>query len=226
MTDGSKPSELIFTRLKPHHRTPDLTGMRFGRLEVQGYAGADGRKSWWRVRCDCGTSKLSIGTELRKGRTQSCGCLQREQASARQTTHGMSRHAAYAVWSNMLDRCELPTHFAYPRYGGRGITVCARWRSFSAFWADMGPSWRKGLTIERKNNNAGYSPENCEWRDRKAQARNKRDNVTIDTPKGRMLVCEAAEVSGINVTTILYRVGAGWPTSLLFLPPDSSRRVM
>jgi hypothetical protein len=146
--------------------------------------------------------------------------------SIRATTHGMSRHAAYAVWSGMIDRCELPSHFAYKRYGERGITVCAEWHRFTAFWEDMGPSWRKGLTLERLDNNAGYSPQNCAWRDRKAQARNKRDNVTINTPKGPMLVCEAAETSGLNVTTILYRVGAGWPVKHIFDAPDLGRRIM
>lgn len=224
--DGNAPIERMFTRLKPHHRTPNLTGQRFGRLLVEEFAGGDGKKSWWSARCDCGTTKLFVGAELRKGKTLSCGCYAREMAAKRATKHGMSRHQAYAVWSNMLDRCELPSHFAYARYGGRGITVCSRWKSFEAFWQDMGEGWREGLTLERLNNNLGYSPENCAWRDRKAQSRNKRNNTYINTPKGRMMICEAAELSGLNVTTLCYRAGAGWPARFMFLPPDTSRKIM
>lgn len=226
MTVGLTQSTPTFTRLRPHHRTPDLTGQRFGRLKVECFAGGDGKKGWWQAQCDCGTKKLFVGSELRKGKTQSCGCLARDLSSQRATTHGLSRHKLYSVWSSMLDRCFLPSHFAYRRYGGRGITVCDRWKSFPAFWQDMSSTWEDGLTLERLDNNGNYTPGNCAWRDRKAQARNKRTNTYIDTPAGRMLIAEAAELTGINVTTLCYRAGAGWPAACMFLPPDSSRKVM
>lgn len=222
---GSQQNTPVFTRLRPHHRTPDLTGQVFGRLTVLEFAGGDGRKGWWKARCSCGTEKLFVGSELRKGRTNSCGCLAAEVASRRATTHGMSRHPVYAVWSGMLDRCELKSHFAYPRYGGRGITVCERWHRFEAFWEDMGPTYQRGLTLERKDNNAGYSPENCEWATRRAQARNTRQNRTVDTPDGRMLLCEASELTGIGMTTLEYRLDHDWPTEMLFIPPDFTNRV-
>lgn len=224
MTVGKEQKMPTFTRLRPHHRTPDLNGQRFGRLVITGYAGGDGKKSWWQARCDCGTEKLFVGAELRKGHTNSCGCLALESIKTRSVTHGMSYHAAYGVWNSMLDRCELPSHKAFKRYGGRGITVCERWHKFADFWADMGPTWQRGLTIERLNNEAGYSPRNCAWRDRKAQARNSRGNVIVDTPKGPMLICEASDISGINVTTLCYRIGAGWPASRMFDPPDFGNR--
>lgn len=214
-----------FTRSKPHHRSRDLTGMRFGRLTVTEFAGGDGRKGWWTASCECGTSKLFVGSELLKGRTQSCGCLQSELASARLKTHGLSRHRAYAVWRSMMDRCRLPSHRVYHRYGGRGITVCERWHDFAAFWADMGPTWKPGLTIERMDNSTGYSPENCTWATRKAQARNTRVNSYIDTPSGRMMICEASDLTGLNWTTLAYRAAAGWPAAHMFDPPDSGRRI-
>lgn len=226
MTDGLEPIERLFTRSKPHHRTPNLIGQRFGRLLVENFAGGDGKKGWWSARCDCGTTKLFVGSEMRKGKTLSCGCYAKERSAERATKHGLSRHKLYAVWSNMLDRCLLPSHFAYERYGGRGITVCDRWMKFEQFYSDMGHTWRDGLTLERKDNNAGYSPTNCAWVDRKAQARNKRNNTYIDTPKGRMLLVEAADISGINITTLCYRAGAGWPAKYMFLPPDCSRKVV
>lgn len=226
MTAGSRQETSRFTRLKPHHRTPNLTGERFGFLEVIGYAGGDGKKSWWTARCDCGTKRLFVGSELRKGSVRSCGCQKASLLSEAAKTHGMSRHRAYGVWRNMMDRCRLPSHFAYERYGGRGISVCERWSQFENFWADMGPTWRQGLTIERKNNDEGYNPENCVWADRRAQARNTRSNTYIRTPLGRMLICEAAELSGLNVTTLCYRAGAGWPAKHMFDPPDTSRKIM
>ncbi len=138
----------------------------------------------------------------------------------------MSKHPAYAVWRSMLDRCRLPQHQAYANYGGRGIKVCARWQaSFENFWQDMGPTYRSGLTLERKNNARGYSPKNCMWATRTAQARNKRGNRMIDTPKGKMLLSEASELSGIGTTTLLYRVAHRWPANRLFDAPDFRNRL-
>ena len=162
-----------------------MIGERYGRLEVLAYAGGDGRKTWWKVRCSCGTEKLCIGAELRKGKTRSCGCFRDEEVRRRATVHGLSHHKCHHAWSSMIARCTNPKHKAYARYGGRGITVCDRWlASFQNFWNDMGATWREGLTLERLDNNAGYSPTNCAWRGRTAQARNKRNNTEIDTPLG------------------------------------------
>lgn len=223
MQDGSRPAKLLNTRSKPHHRAPKLLGLRFGRLLVDSYAGSDGRKSYWKVRCDCGVEKLVAGAELTKGSTQSCGCKAREGSAG---THRMSYHSAHIAWRNMIARCHKPNSQAFKNYGARGILVCERWHSFQNFWMDMGSTWRKGLTLERLDNSKGYSPENCAWRDHKAQARNTRANRTIDTPAGTMLLCEAADLSKINLTTLCYRLGAGWPTARLFDPPDLGRRVL
>ena len=224
MMDGKPLPDAATTPRARHHRTPNLEGRRFGRLVVTTYAGANGKKASWTVRCDCGTEKNLVGAELRKGGVQSCGCLAREKASARLRTHGMSGHPAFWVWRSMIDRCALPSHHAWERYGGRGIRVCARWLRFSDFWSDMGPTYKPGLTLDRLDNEKGYSPENCEWRDRVAQARNTRANRVIDTPKGRMLMVEAAELSGIGATTLAYRIAAGWPTRALFDPPGLRNR--
>lgn len=208
-----------------HHRARDLRGRRFGRLEAIRYAGSDGRKSKWLCRCDCGTEREFVASELAKGRTNSCGCLRRELASDRHRTHGMTSHPAFAVWRSMIDRCTLPTHQAWKNYGARGITVCVEWRdSFEAFWRDMGPTYQRGLTLDRRDNSKGYSPENCAWRTVKDQARNKRTNRTISTPWGEMTVAEAAERSGVGVTTLLYRLSRDVPGPSLFAKPDVRNR--
>ena len=125
----------------------------------------------------------------------------------------------------MRDRCRLPTHQAWKNYGARGIKVCDQWNeSFQKFWEDMGESYAPELTLERVDNEAGYSKENCVWVTRKTQNSNKRSNVWIQTPWGKLTVAQASEKSGIGVTTLLYRLKAKVPQSKLFAPPDTRNR--
>jgi len=225
LTAGKRRKTPVFTRLVPHHRTPNLKGQKFGELTVLGYAGGDGKKSWWKTRCSCGSVQLHVGAELRKGHTRSCGCRKGEWIRERITRHGRSSHPLHHVWSSMIARCTYPKAAAYPRYGGRGISVCERCGVFENFWEDMAGSWEPGLSLDRIDNAANDPPENCRWATPRQQARNTSKNRMIDTPAGRMLVVEAAELSGINVTTLLYRLGAGWPTNELFRPPDFTNRI-
>lgn len=201
-----------------HHRAKDLTGLTVGYLTVTQYQGSDGKKSLWAAQCSCGRTVVLPGTELvkqeKRGIATSCGCMRRATIASKRTTHGMSKHPAFAVWRSMLDRCRLPSHAAWKNYGARGITVCARWQeAFANFWADMGPTYQCGLTLERENNSLGYSPENCVWRTFKAQANNTRRSHWLDTPAGRMTAMQAATHYGVGYTTLLYRLNAGWPMS-------------
>jgi len=203
-----------------HHRAKDLTGLRSHSLTALKYLGSDGRKSIWTVHCDCGTEKAMTAVEFLKGREKSCGC---QRYARMHRTHGMSRHPAYAVWRSMRDRCQLPTHQAWKNYGRRGITVCPEWdASFKAFWRDMGPTYQSGLTIERVDNNAGYSAANCIWATYKTQARNTRRSRRIATPWGEMTVTEASERSGIGVTTLLYRIDHDGNPYSIFSTPDTT----
>lgn len=208
-----------------HHRAVDLTGHRFGWLVAVEYAGSNGFKSLWRVRCDCGVEKVLIASELRKGNTNSCGCQKNIWVGDAQRTHGMSEHPAYWVWRSMVDRCKLPTHQAWANYGGRGIRVCKRWEKFENFWTDMGPTYVSGLTLERNDNEAGYSKNNCRWATYQEQSNNKRTTRRIETPWGDLTVTEAARKSGIGITTLLYRLGVGCPLDMLFTKPDVSNRL-
>lgn len=150
----------------------DLLGRRFGRLIALEYI--IGKR--WRCRCDCGNELTVMTCHLRRGDTNSCGCLQKELLSKRRKTHGHSHGTAeYAAWHHMKQRCEDVNHPAYKNYGARGITVCERWRKdFTAFLADMGLKPHPRLTLERVNNEKGYSPENCTWATYYQQIHNRR----------------------------------------------------
>jgi hypothetical protein len=130
----------------------------------------------YRCRCTCGAEVLRIGSALRAGRVRSCGCLLSESAAmcgAVMKRHDGRGTPTYETWKAMVGRCHNPRNRAYHRYGGRGISVCDRWRDFTAFLADMGerPS---GLTIDRIDNDKGYEPGNCRWAGWHAQNQNRR----------------------------------------------------
>lgn len=208
-----------------HHRARDITGQTSGYLTAVSYAGSNGKKSLWLIRCECGREFTLPATEFLKGKQKSCGCKTSELIGNHQRTHGMSGHPAYAVWRSMIDRCRLPTHQAWESYGGRGIWVCEAWaNNFEAFWADMGATYKPGLSLDRIDVNGPYSPENCRWVSVKSQNRNRRSNRVIDTPWGQLTVAEASEKSGVGVTTLLYRLDQGVPPALLFSPPDVRNR--
>jgi hypothetical protein len=202
----------------------DLTGQRFGRLMVlEQTAERRQGKVVWRCLCNCGQESLVATDKLRGGTTRSCGCLKREDARARMTTHGHTaggaRSSEFGTWCSMRRRCQDPAVERYPRYGGRGITVCDRWdKSFEAFFADMGPRPSPEHSIERYENDGNYEPGNCGWELRPVQQRNREDRRTFAYNGEQLLLSEIARGTGINLQTLWKRINSGWPENRWFEP--------
>jgi hypothetical protein len=195
----------------------DLTGERFGQLVVIGVVRKSNRKhgpSIWRCLCDCGKETSVQLPNLRSGQ-RSCGCAKATQGGMR---YKARQHPMGSRWKSMLDRCAKPYHKDFKNYGGRGITVCERWKFLPNFVADMGPTFFEGASIERKDNNAGYSPENCVWATQREQTNNRRITLFVDSPWERIPISEAAERSGVSYQTLKWRVRAGWSQDRLFKP--------
>lgn len=155
----------------------DLTDKIFGRLTVkEKYKHSKSSRIKWICLCDCGSECTIAGQELKRGETESCGCIRREKNN--RYSHGMVDTRPYIIWANMKQRCLNHNHHSYPDYGGRGITIDERWlNSFESFWEDMEDGYSAGLTLDRKNNDLGYGPDNCRWVTWIVQANNRRDKV-------------------------------------------------
>lgn len=159
---------------KEMSRKLDLTGMRFGKLAVVEEVGIrPGQGYLWRCRCDCGNIVIVQSGHLITGHTKSCTCIKAEKLSKLRHIHGHSHEPIYKIWNSMKQRCSNPNNHAWERYGGRGLTVSDDWKSFSNFYRDMGER-PEGRTLDRINNDQGYSRENCRWATPLTQSHNRR----------------------------------------------------
>lgn len=196
----------------------DLREHPFGRLIAKRYVG----NSRWECLCKCGRFTTVETAKLKNGDTTSCGCLEHFNPR-RKPIHGLSQHPIYTRWESMIARCYAPTCCNFPRYGGRGIAVCERWRhSVANFYADMGDP-PPGLSLERRDNMAGYSPENCYWATPKQQQNNTRYNrlVTYDGETHSMTFW--IEKLNLKRSTVYSRLARGWTIEKALTSPPISK---
>ncbi len=195
----------------------DLTGRVFGRWTVLSHAGrvakdeaVNGKsvgQSLWLCRCECGVEREVLYGSLTRGGSQSCGCL-RAELNWTNATHGLSRSMEQTIYQSMKTRCCNANHASFRRYGARGIKVCERWLSgsdnktgFECFLEDMGRRPGK-LTLERKNNDGHYSPENCIWATRREQGGNKSNNRIFHWKGKDMILADICRLENVDTANI------------------------
>lgn len=199
----------------------NLTGMRFGKLIVVGFSGREDGSTYWLCRCDCGREKVIAGRHLVDKTTRGCGCLAYENSKK----HGMSGTPEYAAWKRMIKRCQDPNDHNFSKYGARGIKVCRRWRvSFESFYEDMGPRPSPIYSLDRIDNNKGYSPDNCRWATRTEQANNRTSNRIVTFSDKTQTVTQWAREVHLNPKAIQRRLAAGWSIEDTLTTPVKKRR--
>lgn len=163
----------------------DLSGKQFGRWSV---IKRTSRKKivHYLCKCSCGTKREVLSVSLRNGKSVSCGCyLPDKWAQGIRRVH----RTTYISWSGMKQRCDYKGHIEYHRYGGRGISYVPRWKDFSKFLSDMGPK-PDGTSLDRRDNNGMYCPENCKWSTKNEQSTNRSNNVFVNWEGERMALSQ------------------------------------
>jgi len=158
-------------------------------------------RKYWKFKCNCGNTKDIRIDSVVKGITKSCGCYNKSSHEK----HGKYNTPIYRTWRSMKDRCLNKNHFAYKDYGGRGIKVCIKWLKFENFYKDMGER-PHNKSLDRIDNNKGYSKDNCKWSTQKEQSNNKSNNHLITFKGKTQNITQWSEELGINRETLYGRI--------------------
>lgn len=204
----------------------DLTGQKFGRLLVIARAESRSRHVYWRCKCDCGNEIETRIDNLTSGGSQSCGCFNREQSSKKHRTHGESDTRLYALHKKIKSRCMDSKNDRFSDYGGRGITMCPEWLdSYVTFrdWA-LANGYRDDLTIDRRDVNGPYSPENCRWITNQEQQNNRRDNHYITYNGQTRTITEWARIYNLSENGLVHRIRRGWDVERAFHTPMQEKK--
>ena len=190
----------------------DAQGFTFGKLLV--VSGCPQSKRFWICMCKCGVICRRDKYKIVNSKEPYCGSTAHRADNCRRRfrTHGLTDHPLYGIWCHIKERCYVETSPAYKNYGARGISVCDEWQASAQSFIQWGLAngYRKGLELERRNNNKGYSPENCYWSTRKQQANNKRSNILIRWKNRMYTLAQAVEQFGrLSYSTAYYRYRAG-----------------
>ena len=192
-----------------NHKLKIAPGDRFGLLSVVSEVGRDASgKCLFKCQCDCGNEKVVSSSDLKAGRIVSCGCRKSKAARDCRGYHGHTKEPIYAMWSGMIQRCTNAKQPGFSEYGGRGIKVCEEWRDFRSFydWA-MSSGYEDGLSIERKDVNGDYCPENCTFIPWARQCMNKQNTILY---KGEVLK-HACNRLGLCYSSVYSRIKKlGW----------------
>lgn len=181
----------------------DLTGKVFGEWTVIRRDNAK-ELTYWLCSCSCGTIRSVYQGSLKRGRSVSCGCLNRS-ADGRKGEHLKN------IWTFMLGRCNDPKRHDYERYGGRGVTVCEEWSVFEVFYAwAIESGYKIGLTLDRKDNDGKYEPQNCKWATPIEQANNRRSSHLLTIDGQTRTIMQWSRESGIEWHTIAGRLKRQW----------------
>lgn len=158
----------------------EMVGQKFNRLTVMLDVGYSHGQQSYLCECECGNKLVTAGQRLRNGQTKSCGCLARETSKANNYKHGKAGTAIYRTWSNIKNRCRNKNHRNYKDYGGRGVDICDEWfNSFEQFYKDVGDI-PEGMSLDRIDNNKGYSKSNCRWATKAEQSKNRRNTINLE----------------------------------------------
>ena len=188
----------------------DMIGEKYGKLTVVSLDRREGKKNRWVCSCECGGEARVVRHSLLDGHTKSCGC-NRVEFGKNQHTHQMTCTTEYRTWRHIKSRCFNPNVPSYKDYGARGISMCDEWvNSFEQFYKDMGLKPSKDYSIERINNNKGYTPENCKWATRTEQNKNKRNTILIEYVGKKQTLGDWSKDTGINKICLYKRHRMGW----------------
>lgn len=191
-------------------KTIDMTGRRFGNVVAIRPEPLPGSKTKWFCKCDCGQEFKTCGGKLRSGEVISCPQCSRERVRQCHLKHGCRKTAEYRIWTHIKSRCLNPKVPEFKHYGGRGISMCERWRcSFEAFLADMGPRPSATHSIDRIDNCGNYEPGNCRWATQKEQANNTRANRKVLVDNETKNMTQWADSIGVRREVIFKRLKRG-----------------
>lgn len=199
---------------RPRQIGIEIMGQKYGLLTVTALADRDEHgKTQVECLCECGKTGVFKTNAIRSGHTKSCGCNYRKHGHS----VGHTKTKEYTAWACMHDRCRNPRAREFKYYGARGIKVCEEWGTFKKFFEDMGFS-PPGTSIERIDNNKGYSKENCKWATKKEQMANRRNTIWIEIGGVKKPLDVWAQEKGFKDGVVYSRYRRGWPISKLYEP--------